>query len=60
MMKRWKTCSRKVNQSDEHKKLLFEVFHQRKDVERISSDPQLAFNDHSKLSKIIHTGIGFW
>ena len=38
-----------VNQSDEHKKLLFEVFHQRKDVERISSDTQLIFNDHSKF-----------
>ena len=38
-----------VNQSDEHKKLLFEVFHQRKDVERISSDKQLIFNDHSKF-----------
>ena len=36
-----------VNQSDEHKKLLFEVFHQRKDVERISSNSQLLFNDHS-------------
>ena len=38
-----------VNQSDEHKKLLFTVFQQRKDVDRISSDPQLIFNDHSKF-----------
>ena len=38
-----------VNQSDEHKKLLFKVFHQRKDVERISSDPQLVFDDHCKF-----------
>ena len=38
-----------VNQSDEHKKILFEVFHQRKDVERISSDSQLVFDDHSKF-----------
>ena len=38
-----------VNQSDEHKKLLFEMFHQRKDVERISSNSQLVFNDHSKF-----------
>ena len=38
-----------VNQSDEHKKLLFDVFHQRKDLERISSDSQLVFDDHSKF-----------
>ena len=40
-----------VNQSDEHKKLLFEVFHQRKDIERISSTPQLVFDDHCKFVK---------
>ena len=45
-----------------HKKLLFEMFQQRGDVERISSDPkQLVFDDHCKsLSKITHTDIGFW
>ena len=38
-----------VNKSDNHKKLLFEVFQQRKDNERISSDPQLVFDDHIKF-----------
>ena len=38
-----------VNKSDKHKKLLFEVFQQRKDNERISSDPQLVFDDHVKF-----------
>ena len=38
-----------VNQCNEHKKLLFEVFHQRSDVERISSGAQLDFDEHSKF-----------
>ena len=38
-----------VNQSNEHKKLLFKVFNQREDVERISSDPRLVFDDHCKF-----------
>ena len=38
-----------VNKSDIHKKLLFKVFQQRKDNERISSDPQLVFDDHVKF-----------
>ena len=59
-MKIWTIVLEAFNKSDNHKKLLFEVFQQRKDNERISSDPQLVFDDHFKFVEDHPYFIGFW